>query len=293
MSRARNTETGWWGAIAVSALLLAALPATAWAAGDGRGADAASKLPPQKPRAARLAGLVQLRRPDVPAGHLLVARAAPAPLPAQPAELAWMFLVELPPARPPDLAISAPAGSPRWADLAAAQRWDGRYGPLVLVGEIRQMGVGLGIEESPSRSRAEGRVVGFRGGGQLSWSTRGGKGGAPGVQGPGEIDRFFVVRPDGMLVAPGQVKLTLAYRQPLSGDDRLAVIAVYDLTHLFDLAAAGDATLEQAQYAGGVLQCRLGERLLTAVHYLYGAREGRAGAPTTDNRLQISTGLVF
>jgi len=54
-----------------------------------------------------------------------------------------------------------------------------------------------------------------------------------------------------------------------------------------------DATLEQLQYVGGVLQVFPNKRFMTGFEYMFGERENRNGQTGRDSRLQLSTQVTF
>ena len=95
-----------------------------------------------------------------------------------------------------------------------------------------------------------------------------------------DLDAFL--EPNGALSAPGLFGAMGSYQHYL-WNDLVSVTAIYSLLHLFDLGAGTNATLEQLQYVGGVLQVFPNKRFMTGFEYMFGERENRDGqiGPTT------------
>ena len=137
-----------------------------------------------------------------------------------------------------------------------------------------------------------GRLAGFWGKDQVLWSVGGGRGIARYFAGSKGLDLDAFLEPNGVLSAPDLFGVMGSYQHYL-WSDRVSVTAIYSLLRLFDLGAGTDATLQQLQYVGGVLQVFPNKRFMTGFEYMFGERANRDGQTGRDNRLQVSTQITF
>jgi hypothetical protein len=223
-------------------------------------------------------------------------RPAPPPLsPARAAGLEWMFSAEAP-APPPVASGFDAAAFSGWPAPAALSRQDLRAGRLVATALYRQLGTLPGDADRPAGVGAgggfSGRLTGFAGADELSWSAVGGRGAATHFAGPAGLDVDPALGPDALFAAPSLVSVSAAYRHALPGE-RLALTARGSLLHVYDLDATATALLQDAQYLGGALEYAPRARLVAGLDYLYGQRESAAGASAVDQRVQLSASVAF